>query len=289
MLILLTKQLCNRWKSLKKKKKKGKRWALFHSRIRYQTYLYRLTSLLLQDFAMVLHLFILKLRQILFLKVRSIQFTQLFLATLDRFIELCHELFMALRNSLGIRIIFENNDSFSHFCCATTNPGASESLAGLSRGQKWAFLFSSMDQSLYSKARNVMKTTEAYYSEDGIFLHNFILLLAPLIQCKFWYLSFLSLKSHTYQSIQKVLRAEKRTAGKKLLLTVLEISFTQLTNYTLCWSPIIMIWKEILHPSNLAGVSFLKSTISTLMNLSMKQQNLEGKGYRHENECLLSH
>lgn len=150
-------------------------------------------------------------------------------------------------------------------------------------------LFSSMDQSLYSKARNVMKTTEAYYSEDGIFLHNFILLLAPLIQCKFWYLSFLSLKSHTYQSIQKVLRAEKRTAGKKLLLTVLEISFTQLTNYTLCWSPIIMIWKEILHPSNLAGVSFLKSTISTLMNLSMKQQNLEGKGYRHENECLLSH
>lgn len=150
-------------------------------------------------------------------------------------------------------------------------------------------LFSSMDHYLYSRVRNMMKVTEACYYEDGIFLHNFVLLLASLISKLTLHLSFLSLKSHTYQSRQKVLRAEKRTVGKKLLLTVLEISFTQLTNYTLCWSPIIMIWKEILHPSNLAGVSFLKSTISTLMNLSMKQQNLEGKGYRHENECSLSH
>lgn len=82
---------------------------------------------------MAFHLFILNLRQILFLKVKNTQFTQLFLAILDRFIELFHELFIAPRNSLGIHMIFEDNDSFSHFCCATANPGSSKSLTGLSR------------------------------------------------------------------------------------------------------------------------------------------------------------
>lgn len=96
-------------------------------------YLYRLTSLLPYDFLMAFHLFILNLKQILFLKGKSTQFTQLFLAMLDRFIELFHELFITPKNNLGIPMIFEDNDSLSHFCCATANPGSSKSLIGLSR------------------------------------------------------------------------------------------------------------------------------------------------------------
>lgn len=96
-------------------------------------YLYRLTSLLPYDFLMAFHLFILNLKQILFLKGKSTQFTQLFLAMPDRFIELFHELFIAPKNNLGILMMFEDNDSFSHFCCAIANPGSSKSLIGLSR------------------------------------------------------------------------------------------------------------------------------------------------------------
>lgn len=95
-------------------------------------YLYRIGSLHPYDFLMAFHLFILNLKRILFLKVKSTQFTQLFLAMLDRFIELFHELFIAPRNNLGIPMIFGDNDSFSHFCCATANPGSSKSLTGLS-------------------------------------------------------------------------------------------------------------------------------------------------------------
>lgn len=124
-------------------------------------YLYRIMSLLPYDFLMAFHFFILKLKQILFLKVKSTQFTQLFLSVLDRFIELCHELFIAPRNNLGIPMIFEDNDSFSHFCCATANPGSRKSLTGLSRGARNEPACSP----LCSRAGNIVKISKAYYNE----------------------------------------------------------------------------------------------------------------------------
>lgn len=127
-------------------------------------YLYRKTSLLPYDFLMAFHLFILNLKQILFLKVKSTQFTQLFLVMLDRFIELFRELFIAPRNNLGIPMIFEDNDSFSHFCCGTANPGSSKSLTALSReARNKPVCFP-----LCSSAGNIMKISKAYYNEDKI-------------------------------------------------------------------------------------------------------------------------
>lgn len=143
-----------------------------------KSYLYRITSFLPYDFFMPFHLFILNFQQILFLKVKSTQLTQLFLAMLDRFIKLFHELFIEPRNNLGIPMIFEDNDSFSHFCCATANPGSSKSLTGLSREDRNEPLCFA----LCSRAENIVKISKAYYNEDKIFCCRgfLILLLFPL-------------------------------------------------------------------------------------------------------------
>lgn len=153
---------------------RGKRRDMFHSRRQYQTYLCRLTSLLPQDFSMAFLLCILSLRQILFLKVKSTQFTQLFLSMLDRFIELFYELFIAPKLRAGIPVIFEDNDSSSHFCCATANPNSSKSLTGLSREARnkpvffsgWLFVLECWKWQ--KSARPIMKTK---YSVAGFYYY----------------------------------------------------------------------------------------------------------------------
>lgn len=140
-------------------------------------------------FLMAFHLFILNLRQILFLKVKSTQFTQLFLAMLDRSTELFHELFIAPRNSLGIPI-FEGNDSFSHFCHATANPGSSKSLIGLSREARNEHVCFPLDNYLCSSAGNIVKISKAYYSEDRISCCRGVLILVLFIVSLLYDISF---------------------------------------------------------------------------------------------------
>lgn len=73
----------------------------------------------------------------IFLKVKTTQFTQLFLAMLDRFIELICELFIAPRDNLGIPMLFEDNDSFSHFLlCNCKSRLQQESHRFVKEGQK---------------------------------------------------------------------------------------------------------------------------------------------------------
>lgn len=103
-----------------------------------------------------------------FFKVKSTQFTQLFLAVLDRFIELFHELFIAPRNSTGIPMIFEDNDSFSRFRCATAHSGSGKSLTGLLREARNEPVCFPLDKYLCLSAGNTVKTSKVCYSEEKI-------------------------------------------------------------------------------------------------------------------------
>lgn len=165
-----------------------------------------------QDFSMAFHLFILNLRQILFLKVKSTQFTQLFLAMLDRFIELFYELFIAPRSSLGIPMIVEDNDSFSHFCCATANPGSSKSLTGLSRETRNEPVFSSGQLSVLKCWKHSENQYGLLQWRQNILLQvlNFIIIycITPIWH-NFLYLCFPGLKKATPT------KADKRSSEQR--------------------------------------------------------------------------
>jgi len=73
-------------------------------------------------------------------------------------------------------MIFEDNDSLSHFCCATASIGSSKSLTGLSREARNAPVCFPLDSYLCSGAGNMGKISKAYCSADrtsccmGVFL-----------------------------------------------------------------------------------------------------------------------
>lgn len=154
-------------------------------------YLYRLTSLLPYDFLMAFHLFILNLKEILFLKGKSTQFTQLFLAMLDRFIELFHELFITPKKQLGHSYdIWRQWQLLTFLLCSCKSRLQQESHRFVKGGQKWACF------PLCSSAGNVVKMSKAYYNGDKIsccrgffILLWFIVSLLPDISfyfCIFW-------------------------------------------------------------------------------------------------------
>lgn len=157
-----------------------------------KSHLYRITSFLPYDFLMPFHLFILNFQQILVLKFKSSVYSAIF-SHAGQIHWIIHELFIEPRNNLGIPMIFEDNDSFSHFCCGTANPGSSKSLTGLS----WEDRNEPLCFALCSRAENIVKISKAYYNDDKIFCcRGFLILLRftviPLswhkfgVFCVFW-------------------------------------------------------------------------------------------------------